>query len=520
MASIAQYLRIGDYLLPNDLSANAHGNGYADPNILIPALIETAQVDGGAFNVREGNHSVDLAAIYGLRDRHEPFVSLAGDYRDIDLMAGWSPARPGTRAWVALDASYGNGFLNTPEHRGQYRVNGYRVFDAGSHQVTLFGIGYFGQSRLPGLVPIDTPNPADTVDPRQRDRTHTGEVALDDRWRPAPDSEIHFSGFFRTYNLALYSNFGGGLIRQSEFRTAGGGEFSYVRKVGRSFTLLAGSDYNRDAPRRLDLDRYLSADPAVYGPFRQVTANDATIASISLFLAVEGSPFPWLHCYAGWRRDEIAFDNIDRLTPSNSFHRWAGVNSPKATLTLAPPERKLLPEVSFSFGQSFFTNDPRIGAGAGPGTPVSRAHSFQAVISRTVAGTDFRVTIGRTSLEQSLARIDADTGLAFDEGPSRNRYLTFSARRYSAALFSRHRCPRPARAISPAGCPCPKRRAPSSIFSAASIGCRSFSKPAANTNRSDAGRSAMASSPFRSASFAARSPVRSGTAGWKPASIS
>ena len=31
---IAQYIQVGSYLVPNNLSANAHGNGYADPNIL------------------------------------------------------------------------------------------------------------------------------------------------------------------------------------------------------------------------------------------------------------------------------------------------------------------------------------------------------------------------------------------------------------------------------------------------------------------------------------------------------
>ena len=69
---IAQYIAVGSYLLPNNLSANAHGNGYADPNIFIPDVIESVQVDGGAFNVREGNHAVNLAATcYGLRSSLE-----------------------------------------------------------------------------------------------------------------------------------------------------------------------------------------------------------------------------------------------------------------------------------------------------------------------------------------------------------------------------------------------------------------------------------------------------------------
>ena len=427
---IAQYFQIGAYLMPNNLSANAHGNGYADPNIVVPAVIESVQTDGGAFNVREGNHSVDVAAIYGLRDRLEPFVTLTGDYRDVDLTAGWSPAAPGTRAWVAVEAAYGNGFLDTLEHRQQYKVNGYRIWDIGAHQVTLFGIGYYGQSRIPGLVPIDVPGLQDTIDPRQHDQTHTGEMALNDRWKATPESELQLSGFFRTYSLALYSDFGDGLIRQSEFRTVAGGESNYVRKFSKALTVMSGIDYSRDAPRRLDLDHYLSDNPAAYGPFEKVTANNVTLGSITPFVAVDGSLTPWLRYYAGWRRDEIGFDNTDLLHPDNSFHRWAGVNSPKATLNLVPPESMVLPAVSLNFGQSFFTNDPRIGTGIAPGTPVSRAHSYQLVVSKTVLGTDFRVTLGRTTQEQSLAKIDPDTGLQYDEGPSRNRYVTLAARRY------------------------------------------------------------------------------------------
>ena len=64
---IAQYIAVGSYLVPDNLSANAHGNGYADPNIFISEVLESVHIDGGAFNVREGNHSVNLAATYGLR---------------------------------------------------------------------------------------------------------------------------------------------------------------------------------------------------------------------------------------------------------------------------------------------------------------------------------------------------------------------------------------------------------------------------------------------------------------------
>ena len=79
-----QFFQIGNFLYPNNLPANAHGNGYADPNTLIPLTIDGVTVDGGAFNVREGNNSIDLAATYIPRQRVNSFFQLTGDYRDAD----------------------------------------------------------------------------------------------------------------------------------------------------------------------------------------------------------------------------------------------------------------------------------------------------------------------------------------------------------------------------------------------------------------------------------------------------
>ena len=92
---------------------------------------------------------------------------------------------------MAFEASYGNGFLDRLEHRQQYKFNGERVFNFGQHRLTLFGIAYYGFSYIPGLVPIFPPNSADanfpnygdTIDPRQKDQTHTALVAVNDVWQ-------------------------------------------------------------------------------------------------------------------------------------------------------------------------------------------------------------------------------------------------------------------------------------------------------------------------------------------------
>jgi hypothetical protein len=432
---IAQYLALGSYLIPNNLSANAHGNGYADPNLFIPETLESVAVNGGAFNVREGNHAVNLAAIHGLRPQLAPFATLTGDPRDLDLVAGFSPA---VRSWAAFEAAQGNGFLARLEHRQQYKLEGGRVVQLARHTVSLLGIAYYGQSYVPGLVPLfalnagdpGVPTTGDTIDPRQHDQTHTALVAANDAWALTPASHLDLSGFFRTYNLSLFSNFGQGLIRQSEFRTVTGASTAYTRRFSDAFTLLTGLDYEREAPRRDNLDHFDNYTPGNLsdGPFTKVDSNNITISPVTLYLAFAGSTLRYLRYYAGWRRDQIEVDNQDLLTPANSFHRWTGLNSPKATLAFTPAPAWHAPTLALSFGESFFTEDPRIGIGTASGSAVATSHSYQLVAGESLAHTDFKLTLGHTTSSAELGKIDPDTGLQFDLGPSRLLFLTAALR--------------------------------------------------------------------------------------------
>ena len=431
---IAQYIAVGSYLLPNNLSANAHGNGYADPNLFIPAILSSVEVEGGAYNVREGNHSLNLAATYGLRSQLTPFVTLTGDYRDMDLIAAIAP---GPSSWIALELSYGNGFLARLEHRQQYKLNAQRIYHLNHQQLTLLGIAYYGFSYVPGLVPLSARNPADfsypdlgdTIDPRQKDQTHTALAAFNDVIALAPAQQLHVSGFFRTYNLALSSDFGQGLIRQSEFREVAGQSTNYTNKLSDFFSLLAGFDYNREAPRRDNLDRYGNYTGSLAdGSFTKIDSSNITLSSYTPYAAAAGSLSPLVRYYVGWRRDQIQVANQDLVNPQNSSNLWSGINSPKATVSLVPTPAWHAPTLSGSFGEAFFTEDPRIGLGDSTGTPVATAHSYQIVATQTVEGADIKLTLGHVTTSQELGKIDPDTGLQQSQGPGRLRFLTAAAR--------------------------------------------------------------------------------------------
>ena len=421
---IGQFFQIGNFLYPNNLPANAHGNGYADPNTLIPLTIDGVTVDGGAFNVREGNNSIDLAATYIPRQRVNTFFQLTGDYRDADAIGGWSPSDPQTNAWIAGEVAFGNGFLDRPEHRQQYKLNGFRQFNFGRHQLSLFGTGYYGSSYIPGLIPIDVSVPGDTIDNRQLDYTHNFLALATDNWKLSEQRQLSFSGFFRNYALTLRSNFGDGLIQQSETRNVVGGETLFVQSVRPWLAVMAGIDLRRDAPRDLDL-KHIDDN----GVFQPVTSNNVTLSFVEPFVSLDGTASKYLHFNLGVRQEEVWMDNQDLIDPQNSFNRLATLTLPKATITLLPPDKPYLPMVSFSYGEAFHTNDPRIGNGTGEPTLLSPSRAYQLVFSKVIKQTQFYVTLRRVSNSLELAKIDPDTGLQEVVGPSLNKVLSVSLQR-------------------------------------------------------------------------------------------
>jgi hypothetical protein len=201
------------------------------------------------------------------------------------------------------------------------------------------------------------------------------------------------------------------------------GDTSYLYKIRPQITLLAGVDLRRDAPRDLDLKR---AD--VEGRFRPVTSNDLTLQFIEPFVALDGALTRYFHYDLGVRHEEIGMHSLDKMTPANSFDNWQGITLPKGTLTLFPSAEKYLPAIAFSFGEAFHTNDPRIGTGRSSPRVLVPSRAYQLMLAKPIARTEFRVILTRVTNAEQLAKIDPDTGLQQDVGPSILRSITVSAR--------------------------------------------------------------------------------------------
>ncbi len=425
---IGQYVSIGSFLLPNNLTANAHGNGYADPNFLVSSIVGGVLVDGGAFNVRYGDHAVNLAVAYDLRSDVTTSFQTSTTGKDVSFGGNLNL---GKSTWLAAEGLLGNGWLARPEEREQYKINVLHGWSAGKHQFSLFGAAYYGFSRIPGLIPLSYPVSGETIDSRQSDLTHTTVAALVDRWQPTGASTLTSGLFFRTYSLKLRSNFGDGLIQQSEFRTIVGGSSNFSRVLSRHWTVLAGIEAKREAPRGLNLEHLDESTQQ----FSLVSSNDLTIYNASPFAAVTGKLLPEVHLYAGARYDRLCFESADRLQAANSFTACPGFTSPKINITVGSLEGGALPQLGLSFAKAFHANDPRIGSGGGRGSLIASAREYQAVAAKAVGTIQARLVLGQVRTSAEFAKIDPDTGLQEDVGPALNRFLTLQVNQRTARRF-------------------------------------------------------------------------------------
>jgi len=325
------FFQVGGFLFQNNLPANAHGNGYADPNVIIPIAIETVETDGGAFNVREGNNSVNSAIIFGLRDRLDPVIRLSADYRDVNLVTAGAPRIRPTNCGSGLSSrmEWISQALGAPQAVQRECLQGLQF-----RQARLHGLRH-RLLRLcfpAGLIPIGANIPDDTYDARQREETSHGALILNDIWHLTERSQFQFSGSYRYYTLDVRPNFGDGWIRQSEHRNVNSEDVLYSHSFSKAFSLMAGVDLRREAPRALDLDRANDA-----GIFQPVTGNNITVNFLQSYVAADGTLLRILHTTL-LSGDEVSMDNRDLYRgPSFSFPNTR-INSPKGRSRLLPPD--------------------------------------------------------------------------------------------------------------------------------------------------------------------------------------
>ena len=235
-------------------------------------------------------------------------------------------------------------------------------------------------------------------------RTTSGRLATND--------EIAFSGFFRTYNLALFSNFGEGLIRQSEFRTVEGAEARethtftpWLEGDGRSRLQRGRHSQRQSGPLSLQ-------QSAVYGPFVKVLANNVTIRDADALCGPARRPRQAcaLLCRPAARQHR---DEEHRQVQARLFLRQVEHDSGTqghAGLDAGHGSAHWLPSASFSIGQAFFTEDPRIGVANSAATGRDRLPSSVRALPRRATGARKGVLRNRCARDGGPNNDDGDPG--------------------------------------------------------------------------------------------------------------
>lgn len=198
----------------------------------------------------------------------------------------------------------------------------------------------------------------------------------------------------------------------------------YIQSVRPWLSLLAGVELRRDAPRNLDLYHFDSQNA-----FQLVTSNNLTLSFVEPFVSLDGVIAKYFQYDVGFRKEFVWMNNRDLINSQNSFDKLATLTLPKATVTFIPPDSPYLPTVAFSYGEAFHTEDPRIGTGDQVPTLLAPSWAYQLRISKVIKQYQFNITLRQVRNSQELAKIDPDTGLQEDLGPSLNRVIAVSLRR-------------------------------------------------------------------------------------------
>lgn len=128
------------------------------------------------------------------------------------------------------------------------------------------------------------------------------------------------------------------------------------------------------------------------------------------------------------------FVSTRRLTSAQEVLGSTRKDSSSRISSSRKPRSRWLPTVALSYGEAFHVNDPRIGTTAiRGGTFISRARAYQLVVRRTIAKTDWKVTLSRVTTAKTshfLGRTISDAeGIVKTSPRSSPRRADFSGSR-------------------------------------------------------------------------------------------
>ncbi len=177
--------------LPINMVTHAHGQGYADPNFLIPEMIDRIDYSKGPYFVQLGDFATAGALNFVTKDAFKENFALAegGSFGSQRYVLGASPTIGGVKTLFAAQANYTNGPFINPENLSAYNAMGKASLDLtpDSH-LTASLVGYASDWDASGQIPQNLVSAGlldrfGSLDPTEGGRT--------DRTEPRPPMALH-----------------------------------------------------------------------------------------------------------------------------------------------------------------------------------------------------------------------------------------------------------------------------------------------------------------------------------------
>lgn len=364
--------------MPVNMRTHAHGQGYADLNVLIPELVGAVEFHKGPYFVRDGDFASAGSVRIDYLDTLARTVALTSvgsfGYRRGLGMAS-VPLGAGNLL-VAGEAQTYDGPWDVPDRLA--KLNGVARYSQGTalDGLSVTGMAYWGRWNATNQIPERAVAQGiigrfGTLDPT--DGGDTGRFSLSGRWSGTDETGVtRASAYVVRYRMNLWNDFtyalndpvNGDQFRQRDDRVLGGGEVSHVFQgelAGLPMETEIGLQTRTDATRvgLLNTTNRLT---------RSTVRDDRVLeASAALYAENRIRWTDWLRTSVGVRADGYRAD-VRSDTPANSGRARDGIVNPKLGLVLGPWAET---ELYLNYGGGFHSNDVRgVVARVDPASPL------------------------------------------------------------------------------------------------------------------------------------------------------
>ena len=410
--------------MPINLVSHAHGQGYADPNFLIPEVMDRVELYKGPYFPQFGDFATAGAVKLITKETFdENFVKAeGGSFQTMRYVLGASPQLGNVKTLLAGQAYFTNGPFIHPENLSRYNGEGRVTFDPTPDSKLSATIqGYDGDWDASGQIPerLVATGMLDrfgSIDPSEGGHTDRENFLFNWHYTPSAADTWDVFGWAQRYRLRLWSDFtffantglrfvqfpnggiedtGDGPVRpnakyipgdeifQGDSRYLFGGHAGYTRNWFLSNTPLQTQFVLETRSDDIHIKLQRAVRRTSFFTVNQVYIREH---SFSGYWAQQIFFTDWLRFEGGLRGDYYIFDVNNRLPRQGTDPNFdavvlqgyttAGLPSPMANLIITPVENT---DLYLNFGRGFHSNDARstvTGAftGAGPsGTGVEAA---------------------------------------------------------------------------------------------------------------------------------------------------